>query len=164
MADKPYTRDSDGNYQFHESVHPNTIIAIAKEIISRRFRSRTMVSSPKQAADYLTLKLAEMEREVFLCLFLDTRHQIICSEVLFYGTINGATVHPREVVKQALAHNASAIILAHNHPSGIAEPSQSDAALTRRIRDALELVDVRLLDHLVIGGSEFVSLSDRGLF
>nr|MBX2883948.1 DNA repair protein RadC [Granulosicoccus sp.] len=85
-------------------------------------------------------------------------------EELFSGTLNGATVHPREVVRSVLEHNASAVIIAHNHPSGIAEPSQSDATLTRRLRDSLDLIDVRLLDHLVIGDGEFVSMSDRGLF
>ena len=97
-------------------------------------------------------------------LFLDTRHQVIHYDELFSGTLNGATVHPREVVRSVLEHNASAVILAHNHPSGIAEPSQSDATLTRRLRDALKLIDVRLLDHIVIGDGEFVSMSDRGLF
>ena len=97
-------------------------------------------------------------------LFLDTRHQVIHYEELFSGTLNGATVHPREVVRSVLEHNASAVILAHNHPSGIAVPSQSDATLTRRLRDSLALIDVRLLDHIVIGDGEYVSISDRGLF
>jgi len=137
--------------------------------INRRFMAATIrregpLSSPRQAADYLTHRLRDLRREVFAILYLDTRHQVLGYEELFRGTLNGATVHPREVVRSVLENNASAVILAHNHPSGIAEPSQSDATLTRRLRESLELIDVRLLDHLVIGDGEFVSMSDRGLF
>jgi DNA repair protein RadC len=137
--------------------------------LGRRFLDQTLrkagpLSSPNQAADFLTHHLRDRKREIFAILYLDTRHQVIDYEELFSGTLNGATVHPREVVRSVLEHNASAVILAHNHPSGIAEPSQSDATLTRRLRDSLQLIDVRLLDHLVIGDGEFVSMSDRGLF
>ena len=164
MTNKPFTRNPDGTYRFGEQIDDDQIISLARSIVTTRFRRAGPLSSPRQAADYLIMKTSELEREVFLCIFLDTRHQVINSEILFYGSINGATVHSREVVKRALELNASALILGHNHPSGIAEPSQSDAALTRRLRDALALVDIRLLDHLVIGGTEFVSMSDRGLF
>ena len=136
--------------------------------LGRRFLDQTLrkhgpLNSPRQAVDFFTHRLRDLEREVFAILYLDSRHQVIEYEELFIGTINGAAVHPREVVRGVLNHNASAVILAHNHPSGIAEPSQSDTALTHRLRDALALIDVRVLDHLVIGDGEFVSLDDRGL-
>ena len=99
----------------------------------------------------------------FWCLYLDSRHRLIRFEELFRGTIDGATVHPREVLRQALAHNAAAVILAHNHPSGVAEPSQADEMITRRLKEALALVDIRVLDHLVIAGAEAVSLAEKGL-
>lgn len=137
--------------------------------INRRFLDATLrregpLSSPAQASEFLTHHLRDLKREAFAILYLDTRHHVLGYEELFQGTLNGATVHPREVVRAVLERNASAVILAHNHPSGIAEPSQSDATLTKRLREALNLIDVRLLDHLVIGDGEFVSMSDRGLF
>ncbi len=137
---------------------------IGRRFLDQSLRKQGPLSSPGQAADFLTHHLRDRRREIFAILYLDTRHQVVGYEELFSGTLNGATVHPREVVRSVLEHNASAVILAHNHPSGIAEPSQADAALTRRLRDALELIDVRLLDHIVIGDGEFVSMSDRGLF
>ena len=100
--------------------------------------------------------------EVFAALFLDTRHRVICFEELFSGTIDGASVHPREVVRRALAHNAAAVILSHNHPSGVAEPSDADRRVTERLRDALSLVDVRVLDHIVVGDRETASFAERG--
>lgn len=144
-------------------------LLLAAREIGRRFLDQSLrrqgpLSSPGQAADFLTHHLRDRKREVFAILYLDTRHQVIDYRELFSGTLNGATVHPREVVRSVIEHNASAVILAHNHPSGVAEPSQADASLTRRLRDALELIDVRVLDHIVIGDGEFVSMSDRGLF
>ena len=106
-----------------------------------------VMSSPAVVSDYLRLQLATQEREIFACLFLDNRHRLIAFEELFQGTIDGASVHPREVVKAALHYNAAALILAHNHPSGVAEPSQADQRITQRLRDALALIDVRVLDH-----------------
>ena len=118
--------------------------------------------SPRDAADYLTMQLRDLPIEVFGCVFLDNRHQVLAYENLFEGTVNGASVHAREVVRRVLHHNASAVIVAHNHPSGVAEPSNADIAVTRRLREALALVDVRLLDHLVIGNGECASLSELG--
>ncbi len=120
------------------------------------------LSSPRDAADYLTMQLRDLPIEVFGCVFLDNRHQVLAYENLFEGTVNGASVHAREVVRRVLHHNASAVIVAHNHPSGVAEPSSADIAVTRRLRDALALVDVRLLDHLVIGSGECASLCELG--
>jgi len=101
--------------------------------------------------------------EVFCCLYLDNRHRLIAFEELFRGTIDGAAVYPREVVRQAMLHNAAALIVAHNHPSGIAEPSHADALITQRLREALALVDIRLLDHLIVAGPATLSLAERGL-
>lgn len=122
----------------------------------------SVLDSPQQTRNYLAMQLRDYPHEVFACLFLDNRHRVIHYEELFRGTINGASVHPREVVKQALVHNAAAIIFAHNHPSGIAEPSLSDREITRRLIEALKLIDVRVLDHLVIGDGEMVSFAERG--
>ncbi len=120
-------------------------------------------TSPAAAREFLRARLRDLPYEVFCCFYLDNRNRLIRFEELFRGTIDGASVHPREVVRQALEHNAAAMILAHNHPSGIAEPSQADEAITRRLRDALRLVDIRLLDHLVIGDTTCVSFAERGL-
>lgn len=120
------------------------------------------LSDPHTTRRYLTSKLRDKQQEVFACLYLDNRHRVICFEELFYGTINGASVHPREVVKRALQHNAAALILAHNHPSGVADPSEADRHLTKRLQEALELVDVRVLDHIVIGDGESVAFAERG--
>ena len=130
--------------------------------LGERLRRGGALTSPRDAADFLTMQLRDLVVEVFGCVFLDNRHQVLAYENLFEGTVNGASVHPREVLRRVLHHNASAVIVAHNHPSGVAEPSQADVAVTRRLRDALALVDVRLLDHLVIGNGECVSLSERG--
>ncbi len=135
--------------------------------IGRRYLRSTLerdgvMASPGAAREYLLARFKMLTREVFACLFLDTRHQVIACENLFYGTIDAATVHPREVVKRVLELNAAAVILAHNHPSGVAEPSQADQALTRRLRDALALIDVRVLDHVVVGDGETASFADRG--
>ena len=107
-------------------------------------------------------ELRRHQQEVFACLFLDNRHRLIRFEELFRGTVNGASVHPREIAKRALHHNAAAVIIAHNHPSGVAEPSLADRTITRRIRDAMGLIDVRLMDHLVVGDGEIVSFAERG--
>ena len=119
--------------------------------------------APAAARRYCILQLAERPHEVFAALFLDTRHRLIEFRELFRGTIDGASVRPREVVREALALNAAALIVAHNHPSGDPEPSAADVAITRRLRDALALVDVRLLDHIVVGGVAAVSMAERGL-
>ena len=111
---------------------------------------------------YLHQQLRHYEHEVFACLFLDNQHRLLCFEELFRGTIDGASVYPREVVKQALRHNAAAVIFAHNHPSGTANPSQADITLTRRLKAALELVDIRVLDHIIVGDGETSSLTELG--
>ncbi len=112
---------------------------------------------------YIRARMRSYTREVFLCLFLDNQHRVIAQEELFYGTIDGSMVHPREVVRRCLHHNAAALIFAHNHPSGVAEPSQADISITRRLKNALALIDIRTLDHLVVGDGEVTSLAERGL-
>jgi DNA repair protein RadC len=121
------------------------------------------IGSPKDSQNFLLARLRDRPHEVFCCLFLDNRHRVLAFDELFRGTIDNTTVYPREVVKQALQRNAAAVILAHNHPSGVAEPSEADKMITRRINDALDLVDVRLLDHFIVGDGTCVSLASRGL-
>lgn len=122
-----------------------------------------ILSNPLDTRHYLRARLRKYPYEVFACLFLDNRHRLICFEEMFKGTIDGASVHPREVVRRALHHNAAAVIFSHNHPSGIAEPSQADKQLTRRLNDALTLIDVRVLDHIIIGDGDTVSMAELGL-
>ncbi|MEO1247895.1 MAG: DNA repair protein RadC [Pseudomonadota bacterium] len=121
------------------------------------------IRSPADTEAFLKSRLRHLPYEVFCCLFLDNRHRVLCFEELFRGTIDGTSVYPREVVKEALSVNAAAVILAHNHPSGVAEPSQADERITGRLKAALELVDIRLLDHLVVGHGQVTSLASRGL-
>jgi len=121
------------------------------------------LTSPAATRRYLRACLRDRPHEVFACLYLDNRHRVLAFEELFRGTIDGASVYPREVVKAALRHNAAAVILAHNHPSGVAEPSRADTRLTERLRDALGLVDVRVLDHVIVGDGEPLSFAERGL-
>ena len=120
------------------------------------------MTSPQATRSFLTTRLRDYPYEVFACLFLDNRHRVIAFEELFRGTIDGASVHPREVVRRVLQHNAAAVILAHNHPSGVAEPSRADEAITRRLQEALGLIDVRVLDHMIVA-DEIVSFAERGL-
>ncbi|MCP5420777.1 MAG: DNA repair protein RadC [Gammaproteobacteria bacterium] len=136
--------------------------------LGRRFLETTLqrgdaLQSVAETRRYLSSKLRHQAHEVFACLFLDNRHRVIAFEELFYGTIDGASVHPRQVVKRALHHNAAALILAHNHPSGIAEPSRADEQITLRIKEVLSMIDVRLLDHFIVGDGETVSFAERGL-
>ena len=121
------------------------------------------LESPAATRAFLVAELRDRPFEVFCCLFLDNRHRLIAFDELFRGTIDGASVHPREVVRQALHRNAAAVILAHNHPSGVAEPSQADELITHRLKDALALVDIRVLDHLIVGDNRCTSFAERGL-
>lgn len=156
-----FCRDDSGNYQPAE---PTKIIATAQQILSNRLQrdENITATSPQAVEQFLQLKLAGKTREVFGVMFLNTRHQLICFRELFYGTIDGASVHPRIVVQEALACNAAACILSHNHPSGVSEPSGADLAITRRLKEALKLIDVRVLDHLVVAADNCTSLAQRG--
>jgi DNA repair protein RadC len=139
------------------------ILDAARSILSRRIRRGRALTNPRATREYLQLQLAPRDHEIFAILFLDNRHRVIEFVPLFRGTVDGASVHPREVVKEALARNAAAVILAHNHPSGVAEPSHADELITHRLRDALALVDIRILDHFVVTGDAVVSFAERGL-
>jgi len=139
------------------------VIAAARAHIAHRFRRGASLTSPAAMRDFLRLNLGTREFETFCCLFLDNRNRLIEFVELFRGTIDGASVHPREVVKEALKRNAAALVCVHPHPSGVAEPSHADELITRRLRDALDLVGVRLVDHCVVAGDEVVSMAERGL-
>lgn len=143
------------------------LLQAALELSRRHLRQEAAVGpaleSPGATRAFLVAQLRDRPYEVFCTLFLDNRHRLIAFEELFRGTIDGASVHPREVVRQALRCNAAAVILAHNHPSGVAEPSQADELITLRLKDALGLVDIRVLDHLIVGDTRCVSLAERGV-
>ncbi|WP_300619063.1 DNA repair protein RadC [Dokdonella sp.] len=137
-------------------------LELGRRYLDADLRDRETLEDPAASARFLKSRLSGYPYEVFACLFLDNRHRVIAFEELFRGTIDGANVHPREVVRRCLVHNAAAAIFAHNHPSGIAEPSADDRTITRRLRDALDLIDVRLLDHFIIGDGTPTSLAQRG--
>lgn len=142
-------------------------LAVARELLLRHLQARMctgpLAESPRVLRDWLRLRLAGLEHEVFVVLFLDTRHRLIEAVEMFRGTLTQTSVYPREVVKGALARNAAAVAFAHNHPSGSAEPSHADEFLTQRLKTALALVDVQALDHLVVGADQVVSFAERGL-
>lgn len=138
-------------------------LEIGRRYLAEQLSRGKVLDSPQMTRDFLSLKLRHLPYEVFACLFLDNQHQIICFEEMFRGTLDGASVYPRDVVKQALTLDAKAVIFAHNHPSGIAEPSQADRALTRRLQEALELVEIRVLDHFIIGEGQPFSFAERGM-
>ena len=136
----------------------------ALRVLEGRLRDRgPVLGSPEAVRDYLRLRVAALEHEVFVVLFLDSQHRLIACDELFRGTLAQTSVYPREVVKAALARNAAAVIFAHNHPSGVAEPSRADELLTQSLKQALALVDIRTLDHFVVAGERTVSFSERGL-
>lgn len=139
------------------------LIKRAMRILEQRMRYGDQLTSPTDVRQYLAMRFAGLEREVFVVLYLDTRNRLIKCDELFWGTIDGAQVHAREVVKAALAHNATAVIFAHNHPSGEPEPSTMDKALTQKLSAALDLVDIKVFDHLIVGGAKTISFSERGL-
>ena len=154
--------EHNSTYTTTRPVTADELISTARKLIAARFTRGTLLTSPAESKDYLISQLAGLEHEVFACLFLDNRHRVIEFRQLFRGTIDGCTVHPREVVKAALLLNAAAVIFAHNHPSGVAEPSRADERSPRRLVDALALVEVRVLDHIVVGGALRRSVSRSG--
>jgi len=145
------------------AVEKQSVITLAMKVLAIKHRAGRSLSKPEETRNYLRLRLADCRNEVFGCLFLDNRHRIIEVRELFQGTIDGASVHPRVVVQQAMEVNAAAMVFFHNHPSGVAEPSQADERITRRLKEALALVDVRVLDHFVVTAGESVSFAERGL-
>jgi len=163
MKTHGFIKENNGLYVLSRTVDDQDILAAAKEILARRFRRGTQLTSPQQSKDYLISQIAHLEHEVFLILFLDNKHKIIASESMFRGTIDGASVHPRECVKRALELNAAAVILSHNHPSGETCPSQSDKSITKRLIEAMSLVDIRVLDHIIVAGINTYSFAEHGL-
>jgi DNA repair protein RadC len=143
-------------------VQLQAVLEMSSRYLCERLQRGDSLTSPMQTKHYLMTMLRDRHREAFYVLFLDSQHRVIQGEVLFEGTIDAASVYPREVVKRALHYNAAALILAHNHPSGIAEPSQADRRITRRLQEALNLVDMNVLDHFVVGDGEVVSFAERG--
>jgi DNA repair protein RadC len=138
-------------------------LEISRRQYAESLRAGPTLAAPRATQDFLFSHIRDLEHEVFCCLYLDNRHRLLHFAELFRGTIDGASVHPREIVKQALQHNCAAVIVAHNHPSGIAEPSRADELITLKIKEALALVDIRLLDHIVVGDGVAVSLAERGM-
>ena len=139
------------------------ILEAAEKILQRRLKRHGEIRDPGACADYLKARCAHLDHEVFGVVYLDTRHRIIATEELFRGTIDGSEVHPREVAKAALVHNAAALILYHNHPSGNLDPSAADQAVTARLKQALALLEIRILDHFVVSGAGTTSFAQRGL-
>ena len=138
------------------------VLEMGRRHLGERLMRGEPLTSPRDTADFLTSRLRDYAFEVFAVIFLDNRHRVLAFEELFRGTIDGASVHPREVLRRALHHNAAAVVLSHNHPSGVAEPSQADCRITDRLREALAMVDVRVLDHVIVGDGCCCSLAERG--
>ena len=138
-------------------------IELARRSLEEKLRESAALTSPGAVRDYLRLKLGRREEEVFVCIWLDAQHKVIEIDPAFTGTLTQTSVYPREIVKKALARNAAAVIFAHNHPSGVAQPSQADELLTRALKDALALVEVKVLDHFVVAGNQAISFAERGL-
>ena len=159
-ADTLLVRDVDGQYR---PAHADEVLCHARRLLANRVRRGATMSSPEAVKDHLRLELGVLVHEVFCVLFLDAQHRIIALKQMFRGAVSQTSVYPREVVKEALAVNAAAVILAHNHPSGAAEPSRADEFLTQTLKTALALVDVRVLDHLVVAGADVRSFAELGL-
>ena len=159
----PLTLIETSDFEADCIVQENQVIDEALHILDRRLFNRgPNLTSPDAVASYLKLHLVQQEHEVFGVIFLDAKHRVLAFEVLFHGSIDGASVYPRQVVKRSLVHNAAAAILVHNHPSGCTEPSLADRALTARLKDALALVEVRVLDHFIVGKGRPFSLAEHG--
>lgn len=150
-------------YHVSQSAEDDAIIARALAILTRRSEAGTALTSPNAAKDYLIMRAAGLQHEVFGCMWLDSQNRIITCEDMFRGTLTQTSIYPREVVKRALELNAGAVILTHNHPSGVAEPSRADENLTQTLKSALALIDVRILDHIITAGGKTVSMAELGL-
>jgi DNA repair protein RadC len=154
---------SERTFVFNKPITETELISTAKAALKSRLPEGPVMNSPQVVRDFLTLELATLEAECFYVLFLNSQHQMLKMDAVFNGTIDGASVYPREIVRRVISSNAAAVILAHNHPSGIAEPSQADRRITERIQQALALIDVRVLDHIVVSVGGTVSFAERGL-
>jgi DNA repair protein RadC len=157
-----YTTDSCTSTGYREATH-DEIMTAARQALNHKVRRGIGLTSPRVTRDFLMTRLAELPYEVFTLIYLDNHCRFIAAQDLFRGTIDSATVHPREVVREALNHNAAKVILAHVHPSGIAEPSKADEYITERLKQALSLVDIKVLDHIIVAGGGTTSMAERGL-
>lgn len=153
-------REANGQYR---QATGEEVIQAARRAIARKFRRGTSLTTPRLTQDFLRLQLAPLEYEIFSCIFVDSRHKVLGYREMFRGTVDGASVHPREVVKEALGCNAAAVIFAHCHPSGNPEPSRADEIITTKLKEALALIDIRVLDHIIVAGDETLSMAERGL-
>lgn len=157
------TRDMLGHYTITGPMSELDVLAAAEDILRRKLERQGALGSPRDSAAFLRMRIGHLLHEEFHAKWLDNRHRILAVDKLITGTIDGDSVHPRVVVRCALRHNAAAVIFSHNHPSGNPEPSAADRAITTRLRETLELIDVRLLDHIIVGAKETVSMAERGL-
>ncbi len=162
MSKRGFIKNDRGLYKVHGLVKPEEVVLAASNILFDELVDKETLSSPTDSARFLQLRLAGEKNEIFAALFLDNKHRVIEFDELFRGTIDGAAVYPRVVVQKCLEVNAAAVVLSHNHPSGDSSVSEADKAITRRLVDALALIDVRVLDHIVVGKEGWVSLAERG--
>ncbi|MBR9702270.1 DNA repair protein RadC [Candidatus Pacearchaeota archaeon] len=162
MNDPPYICDNSGLYTFTRPLAEKEVIEIACSLLKTKYDQNPILNSPEDVTDYLKLKLSPNDREIFVCIFLDSKNAVISFETLFWGTINSNVVYPREVAKRALSLNATSVIFAHNHPSGNPEPSEQDRLLTDRLKTALSLIDISVL-HIVVAGDKSLSFKNQGL-
>lgn len=158
-----FARDVLGHYTITSPMAEHEVLAAAEEILLRRLERQGAISQPSDAAQFLRMRLGALAHEEFHIVWLDNRHRILSAERLFTGTIDGASVYPREVVRAALRLNAAACVLSHNHPSGNAEPSSADRSITATLKSALAVIEVRVLDHIIVSAGETVSFAERGL-
>lgn len=158
-----FARDILGHYTIEGPQTEEDVLAAAEDILQRRLERQGSIGSPRDSEHFLRVRLGHLRHEEFHAVWLDNRHRVIATDKLFTGTIDGASVHPREVIRRALHHNAAACILSHNHPSGVPEPSAADRAITKELTTCLQCVGVRVLDHIVVGATECVSMAARGL-
>ena len=163
MKDPPYIYDNSGLYTFTRPIAEKEVIEIACSLLKTKYDQNPTLNSPEDATDYLKLKLSPNDREIFVCIFLNSKNTVIAFETLFWGTINSNVVYPREVAKRALALNATSVIFAHNHPSGNLSPSEQDKTLTDRLKKSLALIDISVLDHIIIAGDMSLSFKNQGL-
>jgi DNA repair protein RadC len=159
-AQELLVRNDDGTYR---PANADEVLRQARWVLSRRVRRGSTMSSPEAVKDFLRLRIGSLDHELFIVLYLDAQNRLIEVKDMFRGTLTQTSVYPREVVKDALILNAASVILAHNHPSGLAEPSRADECLTQALKAALALVDVRVLDHLVVAAAQTISFAERGL-
>lgn len=162
-SSKSVTRDASSTLVEYASIQEDPLIRQAIGVLEQRlFKRDTTLKSPAGVREYLHLKLASEPLEVFAVVFLDARHRVIAYEPMFYGTVDGASVYPRAILKRAIEHNCAAVILAHNHPSGVTQPSEADRAITTKLTNILAIVDIRVLDHFVIGEGKPFSFAEAG--